>query len=524
MKNFIQSLGLENSKIHWNLSVSDLIEKTIESGGGVLTDTNSLAINTGEFTGRSPKDKFVVVDNETNDKVWWGDVNNKFDEKSFDNIFKKMLTYINGKDIFIRDSIACSDDDYKLNIRVITETSWSNLFAYNMFLRPTEDELKNFNPEWTVLCIPSFKADKEVDGTRQHNFTIINFTKKVLLIGGSGYTGEIKKGIFTILNYTLPINKNVLPMHCSANIGDSGDTALFFGLSGTGKTTLSADPNRKLIGDDEHGWSDKSVFNFEGGCYAKTVNLSEEKEPEIYKAIRYGSILENVKFFENSNKVNFSDVSITENTRVSYPITFIDNAISPSIGNIPENIFFLTCDATGVLPPISKLTTEQAMYHFISGYTSKVAGTEMGIIEPQLTFSACFGKAFLPLHPSKYAEMFGDKIHNNKVNVWLVNTGWIGGGYGVGNRIELRYTRLLINSALNGDFDNVKYDNLPIFNLSYPTSCKGVPFKVMNQKHLWDNEYEYNNQLTKLASAFIDNFNQYRDNTPVDILSAEPKV
>jgi phosphoenolpyruvate carboxykinase (ATP) len=522
MKKF-ENLIFENSKVYLNLSPEELIDITIKNGEGVLTNTESLAINTGEFTGRSPKDKYVVVDDLTKDTVWWGDVNHKMCEEHFDALYEKMISCLNGKDVYIRDSIACADENYKMYIRVITETPWSNLFAYNMFLRPSKEELENFNAEWLILCIPSFKADKDIDGTRQHNFTVINFTKKILLIGGSGYTGEIKKGIFTILNYTLPVNNNVLSMHCSANIGKNNDTALFFGLSGTGKTTLSADPNRNLIGDDEHGWSDKTIFNFEGGCYAKTVNISEEKEPEIYHAIKYGSILENVKFFDGSNVVDFSNTTITENTRVSYPISYIENAISPSIGNIPDNIFFLTCDATGVLPPISKLSIEQAMYHFISGYTSKIAGTEMGVTEPQLTFSACFGKAFLPLHPSKYAEMFGEKIHKHKVNVWLVNTGWIGGGYGIGRRIELKYTRRLIDAALSGELNHTSYNTLECFNLKYPIQCDGVPDNVLDQKTLW-NENEYINSLNMLANSFIKNFDQYREHTSSDILAAEPKL
>ncbi|MBC7426883.1 MAG: phosphoenolpyruvate carboxykinase (ATP), partial [Bacteroidia bacterium] len=394
-----------------NLSTDDLVKKAIERNEGKLTEKDSLAADTGEFTGRSPKDKFTVCDAKTENTVWWGDVNFKFEPSKFDALLEKVLTHFEGKELFIRDSYACADPEYRLNIEVVTESAYQNLFAKNLFLRPEVG--KKQETEWIILAAPSFMANAAEDGTRQHNFSIINFTRKIILIGGSGYTGEIKKGIFTVLNYILPQERNTLSMHCSSNIGKDGDTAIFFGLSGTGKTTLSADPERKLIGDDEHGWSKTSVFNFEGGCYAKCVDLSAETEPQIWNAIRHGALEENVRFFPGTNKVDYHDVSVTENTRVAYPIEFIDNIAVPSIGKAPKNIFFLTCDAFGVLPPISKLTPEQAMYHFISGYTAKVAGTEAGVTEPKATFSACFGKAFLPLHPSVFGELLGEKIEKH---------------------------------------------------------------------------------------------------------------
>ena len=521
----IADLGLENVSVaYWNLNGAELVEETLIRGEGVLTDTGSLAVDTGEFTGRSPKDKFVVLDEKTKETIWWGDVNFKFDAGKFDVLYNRICAYLAGKEVYVRDSYACADPAYRLNIRVVTEYPWSNLFANNLFLRPTQEEIMNFSPEWTIICAPGFRATPEIDGTRQHNFTVLNMTKKVILIGGSGYTGEIKKGIFSLLNYILPHEKGVLSMHCSANIGKDGDTAIFFGLSGTGKTTLSADPNRGLIGDDEHGWSNNGVFNFEGGCYAKCVDLTKEKEPEIFGAVKFGSLLENINFYENTSKVDFSNISKTENTRVSYPIHYIDNAIDPSMGNIPKNIFFLTCDAYGVLPPISKLTTGQAMYHFISGYTAKVAGTEMGITEPTLTFSACFGKVFLPLHPTKYAELLGKKLKENKVNVWLINTGWSGGAYGVGSRMKLSYTRSMITAALTGKLDSVKYEILPIFGLQTPIECADVPSDILNPRNTWRDRDAYDATANKLAASFVKNFEQYANAANDEIMAAAPKT
>ena len=514
--------GLENE--FWNLSPAELVEDTILNGQGMLTDNGALAIETGEFTGRSPKDRFVVCDANTENSVWWGDVNIKFTPEKFDALYGKMKAYLVGKDVYVRDAYACADNDFRLNIRVITETPWSNMFAYNMFLRPTEAEIENFTPEWHIVCAPDFMAVAAEDGTRQHNFAILNFTKKMIIIGGTGYTGEIKKGIFSVLNYILPHEKNVLSMHCSANIGEDGDTAVFFGLSGTGKTTLSSDPNRRLIGDDEHGWSDNSVFNFEGGCYAKTIDLSREKEPQIFDAIKFGAILENIVFEEGTSTPDYEDNTITENTRVSYPINYIDNIVVPSLGTSPKNIFFLTADAFGVLPPISRLTKEQAMYHFMSGYTAKVAGTEMGITEPTTTFSACFGKAFLPLHPAKYAKLLGEKLEGTDIKVWLINTGWSGGSYGVGSRMKLSYTRAMITAALTGKLDAVKYETLPIFDLAMPTECEGVPSEILNPRGTWADKGSYDETANNLAGQFVKNFTQYASETSQDILAAAPKM
>lgn len=521
----IVNLGLKNvSAAYWNLTPAELVEETIIRGEGVLTDTGALAIDTGEFTGRSPKDKFIVYDEITKDTVWWGDINIKFDAQKFDALYNRVAAYLSGKEVYVRDCFACADPQFRLNIRVVTETPWANMFAYNMFLRPNKDELLTFKPEWSIVCAPGFLAEPSIDGTRQHNFAILNFTRKIILIGGTGYTGEIKKGIFTLLNYLLPQEKGVLSMHCSANIGKQNDTAIFFGLSGTGKTTLSADPERGLIGDDEHGWADNTVFNFEGGCYAKCVNLSSEKEPQIYNAIKFGSIVENIEYHEGTCTIDFDNISKTENTRVSYPIDYIENSVTPSVGNIPKNIFFLTCDAYGVLPPISKLTNGQAMYHFISGYTAKVAGTEMGITEPTLTFSACFGKAFLPLHPTRYAELLGEKLKKHKVNVWLVNTGWVGGAYGVGSRIKLSYTRSLITAAINGELEKVNFETLPVFGLSMPVSCPHVPVELLNPRKSWKDKDAYDIQANNLAASFIKNFDQYAKAANEEILAAAPKI
>lgn len=519
------SIGLNNlGDIFWNLTPAELVEDTILNGQGMLTDTGAIAIETGEFTGRSPKDRFVVCDAKTENAVWWGDVNIKFSEAQFDALYNRVKAYLNGKDLYVRDAYACADQAHRMNIRVVNEFPWANMFAYNMFLRPTDAEIETFDPEWHIVCAPGFMADPAIDGTRQHNFAILNFTKKMILIGGTGYTGEIKKGIFSVLNFVLPQEKNVLSMHCSANIGEGGDTAIFFGLSGTGKTTLSSDPDRHLIGDDEHGWSDNTVFNFEGGCYAKTIDLSAEKEPQIYNAIKFGAILENIGFIEDSSTPDYTNNSITENTRVSYPIDYIDNIAVPSIGSAPKNIFFLTADAFGVLPPISRLTKEQAMYHFMSGYTAKVAGTEMGITEPTTTFSACFGKAFLPLHPAKYAKLLGEKLDGTDIKVWLINTGWSGGSYGVGSRMKLSYTRAMITAALNGKLDDVAFDTLPVFDLAIPTSCEGVPSEILNPRGTWADKAAYDETAINLAGQFVKNFDQYAAETSADILAAAPKV
>ncbi|MEO7445621.1 MAG: phosphoenolpyruvate carboxykinase (ATP) [Ferruginibacter sp.] len=521
----LADLGIKTSQpVHYQLSPAEMVNQAVQRGQGVLNDTGALVIHTGEFTGRSPKDKFTVKDSITEDAVYWNDFNIPFSAENFDHIYNKMTAYLSQREIWVRDSSACADPAYRLNIRIVNEKPWSSLFAYNMFLRPTEAELENFEPEWHILQAPGFKADPETDGTRQHNFSIINFTKKIVLIGGTGYTGEMKKGIFSILNFILPHQKNVLSMHCSANMGSEGDTAIFFGLSGTGKTTLSADPNRSLIGDDEHGWTDTGVFNFEGGCYAKTIDLNEEKEPEIFAAIRPGALVENTSFFPGTNTIDFASKEITENTRVSYPLTFISNALEPSIGKTPKNIFFLTADAYGILPPISKLSPGQAMYQFITGYTAKVAGTEAGITEPKATFSACFGAPFLPLHPGKYAEMLGEKMKETDVNVWMVNTGWSGGPYGIGKRMKLTFTRAMISAALEGKLDDVAYDSHPVFGMQMPKTCPGVPFEILNPRNTWEDKQGYDDRAKWLAEHFIKNFEKYADGVSQEILDAAPVV
>jgi len=522
----IVGLGLPSTNnIHYQLSPEELIEDSICSGEGLLSNTGALVINTGEFTGRSPKDKFIIKDELTSNTVFWNEFNIPMDEKYFHIIQKKIKAYLAAKeDLWVRDCYACADDRYRMNIRIVNEKPWINLFAYNMFLRPAEEELESFVPEWTILSAPDLQLNPDECGTRQHNAAVISFKHKTILIAGTGYTGETKKGIFSVLNYILPQNSGVLSMHCSANMGEDGDTALFFGLSGTGKTTLSADPNRRLVGDDEHGWTSDGIFNFEGGCYAKTIDLSAEKEPQIYNAIRPGALVENTPFFPGTNKIDFSNRTITENTRVSYPLHFISNAMEPSVGGIPRNIFFLTCDAYGVLPPVAKLTPAQAMYQFISGYTAKVAGTEAGVTEPKSTFSACFGAPFLPLHPGKYARMLGEKISNHQVNVWMINTGWSGGAYGTGSRIKLGYTRAMINAALEGRLNDVAFEAHPVFGMMVPVSCPGVPDAILQPRNTWTDKAAYDAAAKKLASQFINNFEKYAGGVSADILAAAPVI
>lgn len=519
--------GIKNATVHYQLSSKELHQVTLRLGMGKEASSGALAVNTGEFTGRSPKDRFIVKDAITEDKVWWGNINIPFAPDTFDALYDKVVDYLSDKEVYVRDSYACADPNYRLNIRVINEYPWSNMFAYNMFLRPQASELDAFDPEWLVVNAPGFMADPAIDGTRQHNFAILNFTKKIALIGGTGYTGEIKKGIFSALNFILPVYKNTLPMHCSANVGEDGDTAIFFGLSGTGKTTLSADPNRKLIGDDEHGWTkENTVFNFEGGCYAKVINLSEENEPDIFRAIKPGAILENVIMDEEGN-VDFEDVSITQNTRVSYPIYHIENIQVPSIGRNPKNIFFLTADAFGVLPPIAKLTPGQAAYHFISGYTAKVAGTEAGIDEPVPSFSACFGAPFMPLHPTVYAEMLSKKMQEAGVHVWLVNTGWTGGPYGIGNRMKLKYTRAMITAAMDGSLEAANKDNYHIhsvFGVLQPRTCPNVPTSVLSPRQTWNNDEGYYKTAHKLANSFKENFKKFEEYANAEILKGGPLV
>jgi len=511
--------------IHYQSIPEELIKDAMRLGEGQLADTGALVIKTGEFTGRSPKDKFTVKDEMTRDSIFWNEFNIPIEEEFYHKIHSRIMEYLEKTpEVWVRDCIACADPRYRLNIRVVNEKPWGNLFAYNMFIRPEPSELENFEPDWHVIACPGLKLDARECGIRQQNVSLISFKHKKILIAGSGYTGETKKGVFTILNYILPHEKAVLSMHCSANLGPAGDTAIFFGLSGTGKTTLSADPGRKLIGDDEHAWTDDNIFNFEGGCYAKCINLTEEKEPDIFQAIRPGALLENTLFYPGTNKVNFEDAGITENTRVSYPLHYIHNAIIPSVGALPKNIFFLTCDAFGVLPPISRLTPGQTMYQFISGYTAKVAGTETGVTEPKPTFSACFGAPFLPLHPGVYAKMLGEKMQKHDVNVWMVNTGWSGGEFGTGSRIKLGYTRAMISAALNDQLEEVTYENHPVFGFAMPLSCPGVPSQILNPKNTWEDKERYDERAHYLAGLFIKNFEKYADGLTPEILSAAPKV
>lgn len=519
-------IGLQHTdSIRYQLSPDELIRDTIRLGEGELNDTGALVIRTGEFTGRSPKDKYTVRDEITTETVHWNEFNIPMDEKYFDSIFDRVTRYLNQlPEIWVRDCYACADPRYRLSVRVVNEKPWTNLFVYNMFLRPAEEELPDFSPDWHVLSAPGLRLNPDECGTRQHNAAVVSFKHKMILIAGTGYTGETKKGIFTILNYILAQEKGVLPMHCSANMGPAGDTAIFFGLSGTGKTTLSADPERMLIGDDEHGWTTDSIFNFEGGCYAKTINLTEEKEPEIFRAIRPGALVENILFYPDSNRINFDDATITENTRVSYPLHFISNAKEPSVAGLPKNIFFLTCDAFGVLPPVSRLSTGQAMYQFISGYTAKVAGTEAGVTEPKPTFSACFGAPFLPLHPGKYAGMLGQKMQENQVNVWMINTGWTGGPYGTGRRMKLSYTRAMITAALEGKLDNAEFVYDPVFGLAIPLSCPGVPDELLQPRNTWADPAAYDEKARYLAGLFIRNFEKYKEGVSAEILAAAPKI
>ena len=523
----LKALGITSKSVYYQLSPEQLHDQTIALQQGVEASSGALAINTGEFTGRSPKDRFIVKDSITKDKIWWGDINIPFSPTAFDKLYTKVITYLNDKELYVRDSYVCADPKYRVNIRVVNEYPWSNFFAYNMFMRPSASELEDFIPEWTIVNAPSFMAIPKEDGTRQHNFAILNFTKKIALIGGTGYTGEIKKGIFSALNFILPVYKNTLPMHCSANVGKNGETSIFFGLSGTGKTTLSTDPERQLIGDDEHGWTaENTIFNFEGGCYAKVINLSKSKEPDIYNAIKKGAILENVVMDKDGN-VDFTDKSITPNTRVSYPIHHIQNIQPNSIGGNPKNIFFLTADAFGVLPPISKLTPGQAAYHFISGYTAKVDGTEAGINEPKPIFSACFGAPFMPLHPTKYAEMLSAKMKSSGVTVWLVNTGWTGGPYGIGERMGLKHTRAMIAAAMDGSLEAANKDNYHIhsvFGVLQPRVCPNVATAVLSPRKTWNNDDGFYKIAYQLSQSFVDNFKQYEAYANAEIMAGAPNL
>lgn len=505
----------------FDLITAQLIEHSLRRNEGILTKKGALHVTTGKYTGRSPKDKFIVEEESVMQDVDWGSVNQPTSTETFNKLLDKVISYLKEKERFIFNGFAGTDNRYRLPIRVINEYAWHNLFARQLFVRPSQDELTNHQPEFTVICAPGFKADPTLDGTNSETFIMISFEQKIVLIGGTEYAGEMKKSIFSVMNFLLP-KQNVLPMHCSANVGQEG-VALFFGLSGTGKTTLSADPNRQLIGDDEHGWSDNGVFNIEGGCYAKCINLSQKHEPQIWDAIRFGAVLENVEIDEESRRVDFSSSKYTENTRAAYPVEFIPNALLPSVAGQPKAIIFLTADASGVLPPISKLTKEQAMFHFLSGYTSKLAGTERGITEPQATFSACFGAPFLPSSPRLYAEMLGKKMDEHHTDVYLVNTGWTGGPYGVGKRMHLPYTRAMITAALNGELKNVKYVQDAIFGLNIPTEVPHVPNNVLQPRGTWSSGREYDAKAKELAHLFVENFEKFAD-MPKEIKNAAPKV
>jgi phosphoenolpyruvate carboxykinase (ATP) len=515
--------GIQNvNSVYWNLSTSSLYEEAIRRREGRLAHLGPLVVRTGNHTGRSPNDKFIVREPSCAEKIWWGKVNRPMEPENFERLRLRMLAYLQGKDVFVQDCFAGADPMYRLPIRVITETAWHSLFARNMFLQATSDQLALHRPEFTVINVPNFHAIPEIDGTRSEVFVVINYGQHVVLIGGTQYAGEIKKSIFTVLNYLLP-QKNVLSMHCSANIGLDSDTTIFFGLSGTGKTTLSADPARKLIGDDEHGWSDRGVFNFEGGCYAKVIRLSAQAEPEIYETTRrFGTILENVAIDSSTGRPNLDDDALTENTRAAYPISHIPNVVRDGLGGHPANIIMLTADAFGVMPPIAKLTPAQAMYHFLSGYTAKVAGTEKGVTEPLATFSTCFGAPFMALSPTVYANLLGDKIAKHKVSVWLVNTGWSGGPYGVGQRMKIGHTRAMVTAALSGVLKDVPTELDPNFGVAVPTECPAVPSEALKPRNTWADKAAYDAQARKLAAMFTENFKSFTDQVSTEVRAAGP--
>lgn len=520
--------GLENHGIRnpgtvfWNLNPVELVEHAIRRGEGSLVDGGPFNAVTTPHTGRSPQDRFVVREPSSEADIDWGKVNIPFEAESYDRLREDVLGHLEGQNLYVRDMWAGADPRYRLGVRVVTPNAWHNLFAYNMFRRPAVDELDDFTPGFTILHAPEYQADPARHGTRTSTFILIHFGRKEVLIGGTRYAGEIKKSVFGLLNYLLP-KQGVLSMHCSANIGPEGDTALFFGLSGTGKTTLSADPERALIGDDEHGWSSEGIFNYEGGCYAKAINLSAEGEPEIYATTRmFGTVLENC-VLDEERRVDFASQALTENTRVSYPLHYIPNHVPQAQGGHPRNVVFLTADAYGVLPPIARLTPEQAMFYFLSGYTAKVAGTERGVKEPQPTFSACFGAVFIPLHPGVYAEMLGEKLREHGSRVWLVNTGWTGGPYGEGSRMKLAYTRAMVRAALAGDLDDVETARAPFFGLEIPTSVPGVPAEVLNARETWNDKDAYDTQAAKLAGLFAENFERFADRVPEAVRNAGPK-
>jgi len=527
LEDVLADLGLRNlENIHWNLTTARLYESAIRRREGHLAHLGPLVTRTGSFTGRAPNDKFVVEEPSSKDKIWWGKVNRPFAPAKFDSIYRRACRFLEGRDIFVQDLLVGADPEYEMPVRVITQNAWHSIFARNLFIRPANfnRNLRIDEPRFTVLQVPSLHATPSIDGTNSGAFILVNFSRRVILIGGTQYAGEIKKSIFSVMNYLLP-QRGVLSMHASANLGADGNSAIFFGLSGTGKTTLSADPERKLIGDDEHGWGENGIFNLEGGCYAKVINLSQEKEPLIYDTTRmFRTILENVGMDFRTRKLDLNDSQLTENTRAAYPITHIPNAIYPGVAGHPTDIVMLTCDAFGLLPPIARLDPDQAMYHFLSGYTAKVAGTEAGVTEPQTTFSTCFGAPFMSLHPGVYGNLLREKIRQHNVRCWLINTGWTGGPYGVGKRMDITHTRIMLNAALSGKLDNVGYWKHETFQLQVPESCPGVPGEILNPVNTWENPGAYRQKARELAEAFEENFEQYRDLVSDDVARSGPRV
>ena len=521
----LSNLGLRNlHNVYWNLPTEALYEEIIFRSEGKITKEGPITVNTGKHTARAANDKAIVKEPTTEERIWWGEYNRPFSQDRFNSVFQRMQGYLQGRDLFVTDCYAGYDENYRLPVRIVTELAWHSLFARNMLIEPkSNDELRKFVPEFTVISVPSFQGMPEIDSTLSPTFILLNFEQKICLIGGSGYGGEIKKAVFTVLNYLLPL-EGVLSMHCSANVGKDKDAAIFFGLSGTGKTTLSADPARQLIGDDEHGWSDEGVFNFEGGCYAKVIALSPTAEPQIYACTRrFGTVLENVVFDPVTRQLDLEDDLLTENTRAAYPLNFIDNALPGGQAGHPKNIIMLTCDASGVMPPIARLTPEQAMYHFISGYTSKVSGTEIDLgKEPEITFSACFGAPFMVHHPYFYADMLRNKIEKYDVNCWLVNTGWTGGPYGIGKRMSIQYTRALLNAALDGKLLDAEFATDPLFGFQVPKQCEGVPDKVLRPVDTWEDPYAYQDKYMQLAALFIENFKKFAEGCPPDVIQAGP--
>ncbi len=527
LEQVLDTAGLSGlGKIHWNLRTEALYEAALRRGEVELARNGPLVAITGSHTGRSPNDKFTVEESSSADTIWWGKVNKPFPENQFDVLKARLCEYLRGREVFVQDCIAGADSDNEIVVRVVTESAWHALFARTMFIRP-DDKARTIGaaePEFLIIHAPAFEADPARDGTNSGTFIIPHFGQRTVIIGGSRYAGEIKKSVFFLMNYLLP-QRGLLSMHASANVGDGGDSAVFFGLSGTGKTTLSADPTRGLIGDDEHGWGPNGIFNFEGGCYAKVINLSRQQEPLIYECTRrYGTILENVIMDPQSREVDLDNGSLTENTRAAYPITHIPNAVVPSIAGHPRNVVMLTCDAFGVLPPIARLSPDQAMYHFISGYTAKVAGTERGITEPQTTFSTCFGAPFMALHPSVYAKLLGEKIAQHKTSCWLINTGWSGGPYGVGKRMDIHHTRAMLNAALAGELDDVEYREHPVFRVSVPQACPHVPAEILDARGTWSDQGAYDDKARELAQAFQANFDEYREMVPEQVADAGPSA